>query len=119
MRFVAALSALCLVAACQTPCPDPDTGPINTSFRCEDGSLLAVTFTRNPDSARIAQEGYVVVDLPARVTGSGYRYNSNGAELRGRANEGAGRAPALPKPSAVRLKRPSAYDARRLASFIS
>jgi Membrane-bound lysozyme-inhibitor of c-type lysozyme len=87
MRLVAVLSALCLVAACQTPCPDPDTGPINTSFRCEDGSLLNVTFTRNPDAARIAQEGYVVVDLPARVTGSGYRYNSNGAELRGRANE--------------------------------
>jgi len=87
MRLVAVLSALCLVASCQTPCPDPDTGPINTSFRCEDGSLLNVTFTRNPDAARIAQEGYVVVDLPARVTGSGYRYNSNGAELRGRANE--------------------------------
>jgi len=84
---VAGLFALCFVAACQTPCPAPDTGPVNTSFRCEDGSLLNVTFTRNPDSARIAQEGYVVVDLPARVTGSGYRYNNNGAELRGRANE--------------------------------
>lgn len=87
MRVAAILSTLCLVAACQTPCPDPDTGPITASFRCEDGSLLNVTFTRNPDSARIAQEGYIVVDLPARVTGSGYRYNNNGAELRGRANQ--------------------------------
>jgi hypothetical protein len=49
--------------------------------------LLSVTFTRNPDSARVAQEGYVTVDLPARVTGSGYRYAAEGAELRGRANE--------------------------------
>lgn len=86
MRVVALLSVLLLAGACQTPCPAPNTGPINTSFRCEDGSLLNVTFTRNPDAARIAQEGYVVVDLPARVTGSGYRYNNNGAELRGRAN---------------------------------
>ncbi len=87
MRAAAILSVLVLLGACQTPCPDPVTGPINTSFRCEDGSLLSVTFTRNPDSARIAQEGYIVVDLPARVTGSGYRYNNNGAEFRGRSNE--------------------------------
>ena len=87
MRVVAVLSVLALLAACQTPCPAPVTGPINTTFRCEDGSLLNATFTRNPDTVRIAQEGYVVVDLPARVTGSGYRYNNNGAELRGRANE--------------------------------
>ena len=87
MRAVAVLSVLVLVAACQTPCPAPDTGPINASFRCEDGSLLNVTFTQNPGSVRIAQEGYVVVDLAARVTGSGYRYNNNGAEFRGRANE--------------------------------
>jgi hypothetical protein len=86
MRAVVVLTVLLLAGACQTPCPDPAAGPINTSFRCEDGSLLSVTFTRSPDAARIAQEGYVVVDLPARVTGSGYRYNSNGAELRGRAN---------------------------------
>ena len=87
MRAVAVLSVLVFVAACQTPCPAPDTGPVNTSFRCEDGSQLSATFTRNPESVRIAQEGYVVVELPARVTGSGYRYNNNGAELRGRANE--------------------------------
>lgn len=87
MRIAAALSVLFLAAACQTPCPDPDTGPINTSFRCEDGSDLNVTFTRNPEAARVSQEGYVVVDLPARVTGSGYRYNANGAELRGHSNE--------------------------------
>jgi membrane-bound inhibitor of C-type lysozyme len=87
MRVAAILTALSLVAACQTPCPAPDTGPVNTSFRCEDGSVLNVTFTQNPAAVRIAQEGYVVVDLPARVTGSGYRYNNNGAEFRGRANE--------------------------------
>ena len=87
MRAATILSVLVLLGACQTPCPAPETGPVTTSFRCEDGSLLNVTFTRNPDSARIAQEGYIVVDLPARVSGSGYRYNNNGAEFRGRANE--------------------------------
>ncbi|MBL8544942.1 MAG: MliC family protein [Hyphomonadaceae bacterium] len=87
MRSLAALSVFVFLAACQTPCPSPQTGPVNTSFRCEDGSLLNVTFTRNPGSARISQEGYVVVDLPERVTGSGYRYNGNGAELRGHSNE--------------------------------
>ena len=87
MRAAAVLSLLTLVAACQTPCPAPPMEPVSTSFRCEDGSVLNATFTHNPDAVRIAQEGYVVVDLPARVTGSGYRYNSNGAEFRGRANE--------------------------------
>lgn len=87
MRAAALVSALTLLAACQTPCPAVDTGPVNALFRCEDGSQLNVTFTHNPDAVRVAQEGYVVVDLPARVTGSGYRYNANGAEFRGRANE--------------------------------
>ncbi len=83
----AVLVAVLALAACQTPCPAPATGPINVSFRCEDGSVLAVTFTRGPDAARVAQEGYTVVDLPARVTGSGFKYADNGAELRGRGNE--------------------------------
>ncbi len=82
-----ALAAVFALAACQTPCPAPETGPINASFRCEDGSVLNVVFTRNPDAARIAQEGYTVVDLPARVTASGYKYADNGSELRGRGTE--------------------------------
>jgi membrane-bound inhibitor of C-type lysozyme len=86
MRAAIVLAALAL-AACQTPCPAPETGPINASFRCEDGSVLQVTFTRNPDAARVAQDGYTTVDLPARVSGSGYRYADSGAELRGRGNE--------------------------------
>lgn len=86
MRAAIALAALAL-AACQTPCPAPDTGPINTSLRCEDGSVLNVTFTQNPAAARVAQEGYTTVDLPVRVTGSGYRYADSGAELRGRGRE--------------------------------
>jgi membrane-bound inhibitor of C-type lysozyme len=86
MRAAAFLAVLAL-AACQTPCPAPQTGPVNVSFRCEDGSALNVTFTRNPDAARVAQEGYTVVDLPARVTGSGYKYADNGVELRGHGNQ--------------------------------
>jgi membrane-bound inhibitor of C-type lysozyme len=86
MRAAMIFAALAL-AACQTPCPAPPSDPITTSFRCEDGSALTVTFTRNPDATRVSQEGYTTVDLPARVTGSGYRYADNGAELRGRGRE--------------------------------
>lgn len=86
MRVIA-VAALLFLAACQTPCPSPDTGPTTASFRCEDGSNLQVTFTRGPDSARVVQEGYTTIDLPARIAGSGYRYAEGGAELRGRGAE--------------------------------
>lgn len=82
---VAAFFAVLALAACQTPCPAPASEPVNMSFRCEDGSVLDVTFTQ--DSARVAQEGYTIVDLPSRVTGSGYKYADNGAELRGRSSQ--------------------------------
>lgn len=84
MRAAAVLAALVL-AACQTPCPGPEVGETSATFRCEDGSDLQVTFT--PDRARIVQEGYTTLDLPARLLGSGYRYADNGAELRGRGAE--------------------------------
>lgn len=84
MRVLAAFLAAAALAACQTPCPSVDTGPVNVSFQCEDGSDLNVTFTRTPDFARVAQEGYTTLDLPARVSGSGFRYSEGGAELRGR-----------------------------------
>lgn len=106
MRLVAALSLLLLAAACQTPCPPADTGPINAVFNCEDESVLNVTFTRNPDSARVAQEGYVVVDLPARVSGSGYRYNANGVELRGHSNEARWTRPGAAETVCTEVPRP-------------
>jgi membrane-bound inhibitor of C-type lysozyme len=84
MRAAVALAAAFALAACQTPCPAPDTGPTTATFECEDGSTLEVTFTRRPDSARVVQEGYTTIDLPARITGSGFRYADGGAELRGR-----------------------------------
>jgi membrane-bound inhibitor of C-type lysozyme len=86
MRAAIALAALAL-AACQTPCPAPETGPRTATFHCEDGSDLLVTFTRSPDSARVVQEGYTTLDLPARISGSGFRYAEEGAELRGRGSE--------------------------------
>jgi hypothetical protein len=46
-----------------------------------------VVFTRSPDVARVSQEGYTTVELPARIIGAGYRYSDNGIELRGRMNE--------------------------------
>jgi hypothetical protein len=86
MRALAGSIVLAL-AACQTPCPAPETGPTSAVFRCEDGSDLHVTFTRGPDSALVVQEGYAPVDLPSRITGSGYRYAAEGAELRRRGPE--------------------------------
>jgi len=84
MRSVIIFAALAL-AACQTPCPGPQAAPTTTTFRCEDGSDLLVT--RSATSARIVQEGYTTVDLPARIIGSGYRYADDGAELRGQGRE--------------------------------
>jgi hypothetical protein len=83
MRFLAAAAAALIVGACQTPCPAVNTEPTVSNFTCADGSALRVTFT--PAQAIVAQEGYVTLTLPARGSGSGYRYSANGAELRGRA----------------------------------
>mgnify|MGYP000890746462 CR=1 FL=1 len=43
MRAIIVAAALAL-GACQTPCPAVSTGPTNADFRCEDGSVLHVTF---------------------------------------------------------------------------
>ncbi|HYD88829.1 MAG TPA: MliC family protein [Vitreimonas sp.] len=85
MRSVALVLALVSLAACQTPCPAAPTAPTNARFTCDDGSALQVTFTN--ESATVVQEGYITLQLPARVSGSGYRYADNGAELRGRGGE--------------------------------
>jgi len=82
MRLFAAIAAGLLTAACQTPCPAVNTEPTVSTFTCEDGSTLRVTFT--PTQAVVEQEGYVTLTLPARTSGGGYRYSANGAELRGR-----------------------------------
>jgi len=87
MRALALFAALVTLAACQTPCPAQPTGPVNTTFTCEDGSSLQVTFTYSPDVALVAQEGYTTLSLPLRLAGAGYRYADNGAELRRRGAE--------------------------------
>lgn len=84
----AATIAFLALAACQTPCPATTTPTTtNLSYRCDDGSNLAVTFTHQPESAHVVQEGYAPVDLPSRITGSGFRYAREGAELRGRGQD--------------------------------
>lgn len=82
MRAAIVLAALAL-AACQTPCPAPRTETVQATFACEDGSELRVTFTPQPGSALVLQEGYTTVQLPQRSAAAGYRYADNGAELRG------------------------------------
>lgn len=71
-----------VATACQTPCPNPVTGSATESFECEDGSSLNVTFLYDLGSARILQDGYPPLELPARLAGYGYRYADNGAVLR-------------------------------------
>jgi membrane-bound inhibitor of C-type lysozyme len=87
MRALFSLAPLVFAAACQTPCPAPNAEPVTRAYACDDGSTLQVTFTRAPEMAHIEQEGYLPVDLPARITGLGYRYSDGGAELRGHAGE--------------------------------
>ncbi len=81
---LAILTAAFALAACATPCPTVAEA-VTTTFRCEDGSDLRVTFL--PDQATVVQEGYVTLTLPSRVAGGGFRYAGNGAELKGRASE--------------------------------
>ena len=87
MRAIIVAAALAL-GACQTPCPAVSTGPTNADFRCEDGSVLHVTFINAaPQSAIIGQDGYTTVSLPLRIFGGGFRYSDGGAEFSGRAGE--------------------------------
>lgn len=87
IRFAAIGISILALASCQTPCPAPNEGAVSLSYRCEDGSVLQVTFTRNPNNARVLQEGYAPADLPARSTGLGFRYADGGTELQGRRSE--------------------------------
>ena len=86
MRFITAI-ALFILAGCQTPCPPVDRGPQTFAYVCDDESVLTVTITDRPENANIVQEGFAPVDLPAEITGAGYRYAQGGAEFRGRGGE--------------------------------
>lgn len=87
MRRFAAVLAAAFLAACQTPCPAPQSASTQKRFSCADGSEINVTFSTAPDLALVEQEGYTALSLPARIAGSGYRYVEGGAELRGRGME--------------------------------
>ncbi|GIK50033.1 MAG: MliC family protein [Hyphomonadaceae bacterium] len=87
MRAAVLVLAAAVLAACQTPCPAPQRGATSAAYACDDGSELQVTFLGAPDEARVVQEGYVTVQLPALVSGSGFRYASGGMELRRRGDE--------------------------------
>jgi len=87
MRVAIVLAVLSL-AACATPCPTVNTGPTYATYRCDDGSMLNVTFINTPPlSATIAQEGYTTVSLPSRIYGAGFRYSDGGADFSGRSND--------------------------------
>ena len=44
---------------------------------------MRVTFSHGPERALVEQEGYVALNLPARIVGSGFRFSDGTAELRG------------------------------------
>lgn len=79
---VALVVAVLVLSGCQTPCPAPSVEARELRYRCEDGSELHVTFSA--EQAVIEQEGYTTLTLPERISGSGFRYADNGAELSGR-----------------------------------
>lgn len=87
MRRFAVVLAAAFLAACQTPCPAPQSTATQKRFACADGSEISVRFTTAPETALVEQEGYTAISLPARIAGSGYRYVEGGAELRGRGME--------------------------------
>lgn len=85
MRFLVLAAITAVLGACATPCPEVTDVTETARFNCEDGSQLTVAF--NNQSARVEQEGYTTLDLPARVVSGGYRYADGGVELRGRGAE--------------------------------
>ena len=87
LAFIAAAAATLALSGCLTPCPTVNPAATTVHYNCEDGSDLTVTFSHQPDSAHVVQEGYAPIDLPTRITGSGYRYATEGAELRGRGED--------------------------------
>ena len=84
LAAVLALAPALVLSGCHTPCPITNAEPVVTPYVCEDGSHLTVTYYRNPDRVHIEQEGYAPLDLTSRISGSGYRFADQGAELRGR-----------------------------------
>jgi hypothetical protein len=48
---------------------------------------MHVTFTHGPERALVEQEGYIALNLPERIVGSGFRYSDGAAELKGRPSE--------------------------------
>src|SRR5512147_1902764 len=87
LRRLILAASIATLAACQTPCPIAETGPVDVTYACRDGSALQVTFTRSPNNAHVVQEGYPPTDLPARSSGLGFRYANGGTELQGRRYE--------------------------------
>ncbi len=89
MRGMMITGLLAALTACATPCPPSaaPSEPIVTQYRCTGNQQVTATFTRSPDQVLIVQSGYPTVTLPLGVSGSGFRYEAEGTELRGRANE--------------------------------
>lgn len=72
MKTLAALAALCLLAACSTMHGGP-----RTDWRCDDGAAFSARFSSR--SAEIFAGGQVYT-LPSAPSGSGARYSDGAVE---------------------------------------
>jgi membrane-bound inhibitor of C-type lysozyme len=87
MRAMSAGFAILSLAACATPCPDAVPQRSDVTYSCADGSRLAVTFDRAAGRALVSEDGGASLDLSAQISGSGFRYEGGGAQIRGRGDE--------------------------------
>lgn len=87
MRTVAASALILALAGCATPCPDAAPERSTARYVCTDGARLEVTFDRAAGRAFVSEDAGASIELPAQVSGSGFRYAAEGVEIRGRGDE--------------------------------
>jgi putative lipoprotein len=114
---IAVLVAAVALAACTTPCPAPNAAPTTASFTCDDGSRMSVTFSHNPERALVEQEGYVALNLPARIVGSGFRFSDGTAELRGHGSDAGWSRPGAAQTTCHEAQTPGGGPITPLASL--
>jgi|GEM_PF-1804881 len=110
MRLVVLIAAAAL-AGCASPCPTPNAAPTTALFSCDDGSRMRVTFTHNPERALVEQEGYIALNLPSRILGSGFRFSDGTAELRGHGSDAGWSRPGAAQTICHELQTPAASGA--------
>jgi len=88
MRVIGAGIALLSLGACASTCPEASFPPrSDVAYSCADGSHLAVAFDRAAGRALVSEDGGASLNLAVQISGTGFRYRGEGAEIRGRGDE--------------------------------